>query len=252
MESKPSRLIAKEFKTITNPHKKKNAKEENLFIINEIKSKNPDLNKGNDLFLKPDFDYLMHNDNFDKSELEDEEKRLKEYENEWEKDSDVTKAKRLLEQGLINSYIDFFYLYTRKVPNLLSKYQKSNGIEVSEAKPIPSVPYSKLTDLRIKLHLAERKYMKIKQYPIVINTYIDIRSTLLRENPESSLYFNQMAINIATTRMQMDHMIMALVHMGNCFQNPDDSEIRIRFLEQAKGLVPLINKSSASRVWIQR
>ena len=79
--------------------------------------------------------------------------------------------------------------------------------------------------------------MRLKNFPIVINKFLEIRTQILQhQDHNSSVYFNQKAIDVAKSRELMDYLIFSFLYMGDCFQNPDDSIIRIEFKEQAKKL----------------
>ena len=148
----------------------------------------------------------------------------------------VSVAKRLLDKGLIYSFVDYFYVYQRKIPNITVNYQKIRELPVSEVKASENHT-SNLISIKVKLELAERKYMRKKNFPIVINKYLDIRTQILQhQDHNSSVYFNQKAIDVAKSRELMDYLIFSFLFMGDCFQNPDDSIIRIEFKEQAKKL----------------
>lgn len=99
-------MKVKEFKEIKNPHSNlKKKKEENKFN-NQIKIENS--NYINEQKQNIVIDYDMDNTDFSDEYLKAEEKRLEMLENKSE--SPAIKAKKLLEEGLINSYIDFLHL----------------------------------------------------------------------------------------------------------------------------------------------
>jgi hypothetical protein len=226
----------KEFKSINNPHstQKKRLDNNNMFHDKQKIEKKEINNIIMDQKVVTKIDYDMDNKDFSEDYLKKEEKRLELLEDRSE--SNTNKAKRLLEEGLIFSFVDFFYVYQRKIPNITVNYQKIRDLPVSEVKQSEDHS-SNLVTIKIKLVLAEKKYMRLKQFPIVINKYLDIRTIILQhQDHNSSVYFNQKAIDVAKSRELMDHLIFSFLFMGDCFQNADDSIIRIEFKEQAKKL----------------
>lgn len=222
----------KEFKEVRNPHSNlKKKKEENKFN-NQIKIDNN--NYINEQKQNIVIDYDMDNTDFSDDYLKAEEKRLEMLENKNE--SPAIKAKKLLEEGLINSFVDFFYIYQKKIPNIAINYQKISELPLSEFKESEDHT-NNLTTIKVKLVLAEKKYMRLKNYPLVINKFLDIRTIILQhQDYNSSVYFNQKAIDIAKSRELMDYLLFSFLFMGDCFQNADDSIIRIQFKENAKQL----------------
>lgn len=225
-----------EYKSISNPHKKGNArKNENMFLeIKQTKVAEKDINQENQPEEKYDI-YSMKLENYSEDELKLEENTIIAQEDKFE--PPVNKARRLLAEGLIYSFVDFFYIYQRKIPNLTLKYRKLHKIE-SQDELKPSYDQSSiLISLKVKLQLIEKKYMRLKAFPIVIEKYLDIRTNILHKGDSySSVYFNEIAINIAKNREHMDYLIKSFYYMGNCFEKPEDSILRIEFMEQAKEL----------------
>lgn len=221
----------KEFKSIANPHRKANQKSEAGYV-QDIKPKQiaSDVVKKSDAQKSlSDQDYDFENTDFSEDYLKKEEKKFESLEDRYEPPSN--QAKRLLEDGLINSFVDFFYIYQRKIPDISNSIRRNFTTETNQQKQ-SGEHTNNLISLKVKLVLAERKYMRLKNFPIVINKYLDIRTQILQAGDSiSSIYFNQNAIRLASNRYQTDHLIMSLLLMGDCFQNPEDSDIRIFFKE---------------------
>lgn len=228
----------KEFKAINNPHSTQKRRMDNNSLFENKQKVILEKKELKDNFMREnkqeDFDFDMETDDFSDDYLKKEEKRLEMMEDRNE--SLTNKAKGLLNKGLIFSFVDFFYVYQRKIPNITINYQKIRDLPVSEVKQSEDHT-SNLISIKVKLVLAERKYMRIKKFPIVINKYLDIRTIILQhQDYNSSVYFNQKAIDVSKSRELMDYLIFSFLFMGDCFQNPDDSIIRIEFKEQAKKL----------------
>lgn len=224
----------KEFKVISNPHRKANNKQEGGNINNlNIENKAKNDKDQNYLF---EVQKELTDEDYDFTNVDDSEEYLKKEEKRFENREDKneppeSKAKKLLEQGLINSFIDFFYIYKRKIPDISNTIRKNFSSE-STSQKLSGDHSNNLSSLKVKLVLAERKYMRKKNYPIVINKYLDIRTQILQLGDSiSSIYFNQKAIQISSNRYQTDYLIKSLLLMGDCFQNPEDSDIRIFFKE---------------------
>jgi hypothetical protein len=232
----------KEFKSINNPHNAQKRQKIDNNSLNQDINKNIKVNEHKDQFNLTDqkkpqnvVDYDMdYTGMYDEEYIKKEEKRFEAEEDKSE--TPTVKAKKLLEEGLIFSFVDFFYVYQRKIPNITVNYQKIRELPVSEVKSSEDHS-SNLISIKVKLVLAERKYMRLKNFPIVINKFLEIRTQILQhQDHNSSVYFNQKAIDVAKSRELMDYLIFSFLYMGDCFQNPDDSIIRIEFKEQAKKL----------------
>ena len=223
----------KEFKSIANPHRKGHQKTEvGGNFVQEIKTKNE--KEQNYLIQEAhkvlsDADYDFENTDTSDDYLKKEEKKFESIEDKNE--PPANQAKRLLEEGLINSFVDFFYIYQRKIPDISNSIRRNFSTDSNVQKQ--SEDHSNnLISLKVKLVLAERKYMRLKNYQIVINKYLDIRTQILQAGDSiSSIYFNQNAIRLASNRYQTDFLIKSLLLMGDCFQNSEDSDIRIFFKE---------------------
>jgi len=226
----------KEFKVISNPHRKANNKQEIGGNINNFNIENKVKNEKDQNYLLLDTHRELADEDYDFSNTDDSDEYLKKEEKRFESREDKNeppenKAKKLLEQGFINSFIDFFYIYQRKIPDISNSIRRNFSSETTSQKQ--SGDHSNnLSSLKVKLVLAERKYMRKKNYPVVINKYLDIRTQILQLGDSiSSIYFNQKAIQLSSNRYQTDYLIKSLLLMGDCFQNPEDSDIRIFFKE---------------------
>ncbi len=173
-------------------------------------------------------------------------------------------AKQLIENGYIDSYIDFFYLGWKKTPNIKKKYseRKEEGEEEEEQKldenneeeqieediNIPRHEYSLdiLEGFYYKLKEAEDALRKseLEQDPKydeeAIEKYNTIRNeTLYQGIPLEAIYFNQKFIDIAKKNNHTESLVQSLIYMGDCFDKtnlPSDMNISKNLKEEAKNI----------------
>ena len=173
-------------------------------------------------------------------------------------------AKKLIENGYIDSYIDFFYLGWKKTPNIKKKYteKKSENEDEEEQKldenyeeetieediNIPRHDYSfdNLEGFYYKLKEAEDALRKSeleqdrKYDEEAIEKYNTIRNeTLYQGIPLEAIYFNQKCIDIAKKNNHTESLVQSLIYMGDCFDKtnlPSDMNISKNLKEEAKNI----------------
>ena len=173
-------------------------------------------------------------------------------------------AKQLIENGYIDSYIDFFYLGWKKTPNIKKKYseKKEEGEEEEDQKVeenyedeaidedinIPRHDYSldNLEGFYYKLKEAEDALRKSeleqdrKYDEQAIEKYNTIRNeTLYQGIPLEAIYFNQKCIDIAKKNNHTEALVQSLIYMGDCFDktnSPSDMNISKNLKEEAKNI----------------
>ena len=173
-------------------------------------------------------------------------------------------AKHLIENGYIDSYIDFFYLGWKKTPNIKKKYseKKEEGEDEEDQKidenneeeaieediNIPRHEYSLdiLEGFYYKLKEAEDALRKslLEQDPKydeeAIEKYNTIRNeTLYQGIPLEAIYFNQKCIDIAKKNNHTESLVQSLIYMGDCFDKtnlPSDMNISKNLKEEAKNI----------------
>ena len=172
-------------------------------------------------------------------------------------------ARQLIENGYIDSYIDFFYLGWKKTPNIKKNYsQKNNEDEEEEPKeeeneeeeqnqedlniPRHDFNLNNLENFCFKLKEAEDALRKSElegdpKYDIeAIDKYNLIRNdTLYQGVPLEAIYFNKKCIDIAKKNGHTESLIKSLIYMGDCFDKtnlPADMNISKRLKEEAKDI----------------
>jgi len=171
-------------------------------------------------------------------------------------------AKQLIENGYIDSYIDFFYLGWKKTPNMKKKYTEKKEDEEEDQKVdenfeeegseedinIPRHDYNleTLEGFYYKLKDAEDALRKSElqqdpQFDIeAIDKYNTIRNeTLYQGVPLEAIYFNQKCIDIAKKNNHTESLIQSLIYMGDCFDKtnlPSDMNISKNLKEEAKNI----------------
>jgi hypothetical protein len=204
-----------------------------------------------------------------KKPQEEEKKIIQETETQEQKEKNIPillskeyLAKQLIENGYIDSYIDFFYLGWKKTPNIKKKYSDKKEDEEEEQKleenseeelveddiNIPRHDYNlnNLEDFYFKLKEAEDALRKSEreqdpQYDeLAIEKYNLIRNdTLYQGIPLEAIYFNQKCIDIAKKNNHIESLIQSLIYMGDCFDKtnlPHDMNISKSLKEQAKNI----------------
>ena len=159
-------------------------------------------------------------------------------------------ARQLIENGYIDSYIDFFYLGWKKTPNIKKNYsQKNNEDEEEEPKEEENEEEEQKNNLEnfcFKLKEAEDALRKSElegdpKYDIeAIDKYNLIRNdTLYQGVPLEAIYFNKKCIDIAKKNGHTESLIKSLIYMGDCFDKtnlPADMNISKRLKEEAKDI----------------
>jgi hypothetical protein len=212
--------------------------------------------------------HLKHNQKLKKNQEEDK-KMNQEVEIIEQKEKNVPillnkeyLAKQLIENGYIDSYIDFFYLGWKKTPNIKKKYneKKDNDEEdqkvdenseeevVDDDQNIPRHDYNldilegfyyKLREAEDALRKSERE-KESKYDEDAIAKYNSIRNeTLYQGIPLEAMYFNQKCIDIAKKNNHTESLIQSLIYMGDCFDKtnlPSDMNISKYLKEQARNI----------------
>ena len=171
-------------------------------------------------------------------------------------------ARQLIENGYIDSYIDFFYLGWKKTPNIKKNYTEKNAEdEEEEQKEEENQVDPNLEDINMPRHdfnlnNLENFYYKLKEaedalrkteleadpkYDIeAIDKYNIIRNdTLYQGVPLEAIYFNKKCIDIAKKNGHTESLIKSLIYMGDCFDKtnlPADMNISKKLKEEAKDI----------------
>ena len=172
-------------------------------------------------------------------------------------------ARQLIENGYIDSYIDFFYLGWKKTPNIKNIYtEKNQEEEEEEPKEEENAEENQLQEDQLiprndfNLNNLENFYYKLKEaedylrktelegdskYDIeAIDKYNIIRNDTLHQGvPLESIYFNKKCIDIAKKNGHTESLIKSLIYMGDCFDKsnlPSDMNISKRLKEEAKDI----------------
>ena len=172
-------------------------------------------------------------------------------------------ARQLIENGYIDSYIDFFYLGWKKTPNIKKNYTDiAEEDEEEEPKDEENIEEDQnLEDKNIPRHdfnlnNLENFYYKLKEAEdalrraefegdpkydeVAIDKYNLIRNdTLYQGVPLEAIYFNKKCIDIAKKNGHTESLIKSLIYMGDCFDKtnlPSDMNISKRLKEEAKDI----------------
>ena len=172
-------------------------------------------------------------------------------------------ARQLIENGYIDSYIDFFYLGWKKTPNIKKDYsgkleedeeedqKEEENIEEDQNQEDMNIPrhdfnLNNLENFYYKLKEAEDALRKSalegdpKYDEVAIDKYNLIRNdTLYQGVPLEAIYFNKKCIDIAKKNGHIESLIKSLIYMGDCFDKtnlPADMNISKRLKEEAKDI----------------
>ena len=172
-------------------------------------------------------------------------------------------ARQLIENGYIDSYIDFFYLGWKKTPNIKKDYSENNTEEdeeepkeeenaeedqIQEDQMIQRQEFNlnNLENFYYKLKDAEDALRKAelegepKYDEQAIDKYNLIRNDTLHQGvPLEAIYFNKKCIDIAKKNGHTESLIKSLIYMGDCFDKtnlPSDMNISKRLKEEAKDI----------------
>ena len=172
-------------------------------------------------------------------------------------------ARQLIENGYIDSYIDFFYLGWKKTPNIKKNYTEiAEEDEEEEPKDEENIEEDQnLEDKNIPRHdfnlnNLENFYYKLKEAEdalrraefegdpkydeVAIDKYNLIRNdTLYQGVPLEAIYFNKKCIDIAKKNGHTESLIKSLIYMGDCFDKtnlPSDMNISKKLKEEARDI----------------
>jgi tetratricopeptide (TPR) repeat protein len=152
----------------------------------------------------------------------------------------------LLENGYVDSFIDYFYIANAKTPNIKEKYEKDFNIPISTTRKIDYYNYG-LEDLRLlkeKLANAE-ELLRRGQVSQAVEYYYSIRQKIFHKDNIGSIYFNQKCIYLSNRYKLTKHLIKYFISMGTLFsntQNTDDFLLSLFFKEEAKKLFKLLGE----------
>lgn len=153
-------------------------------------------------------------------------------------------AKDLLKNGYIDSYVDYFYIASRKTPDLKSKYERDHDISVEgiAARSLTAhYEIKMLNSIHLLLRNAEENLLK-GSISKAIEMYMDVKDkTFYNQDRDfyGSIYFVEKCINLAKNYNQIELLIKAFIAMGNCFDNIESEKgslLSMNFKEQAKKL----------------
>ena len=185
--------------------------------------------------------HLRKNKNIKKTQ-EEEHKIAKEVEISEQKEKSIPiliskeyLARQLIENGYIDSYIDFFYLGWKKTPNIKKDYSEEN-IEEDEEEPKND---ENLEENQVQEdHLIPRQDFNLNNLENFY--YNSIRNEALYQGiPLESIYFNKKCIDIAKKNGHTESLIKSLIYMGDCFDKtnlPSDMNISKKLKEEAKDI----------------
>jgi len=230
--------------------------------------KNANIAKQNVGFPKAYNPHLRRNKNIKKPQ--EEEKKIIQEELLEQKEKSIPiliskeyLARQLLENGYIDSYIDFFYLGWKKTPNIKKNYSDKNQEEeeeeqkdeenveenpIQEDQVIPRHDFTlnNLENFYYTLREAEDNLRKSElegdhKHDIdAIDKYNSIRNDTLHQGiPLESIYFNKKCIDIAKKNGHIESLIKSLIYMGDCFDKtnlPSDMNISKKLKEEAKDI----------------
>ena len=172
-------------------------------------------------------------------------------------------ARQLIENGYIDSYIDFFYLGWKKTPNIKKDYsakleedeeedqKEEENIEEDQNQEDMNIPrhdfnLNNLENFYYKLKEAEDALRRAefegdpKYDEVAIDKYNLIRNdTLYQGVPLEAIYFNKKCIDIAKKNGHTESLIKSLIYMGDCFDKtnlPSDMNISKKLKEEARDI----------------
>ena len=150
-------------------------------------------------------------------------------------------ARQLIENGYIDSYIDFFYLGWKKTPNIKKNYTEiAEEDEEEEPKDEENIEEDQnLEDKNIPRHdfnlnNLENFYYKLKEAEDALR-----RAELYQGVPLEAIYFNKKCIDIAKKNGHTESLIKSLIYMGDCFDKtnlPSDMNISKKLKEEARDI----------------
>jgi hypothetical protein len=148
-----------------------------------------------------------------------------------------------LRNGYIDSFVDFFYISSRKIPDLKSKYERDYNIKLDSQSSrglSDPVEHAHLRDIKDHLLQAEKALRKnhvveaIKSYNALMDFILHKSDILV------AIYIVQKYINLSKKYELHKLLIEALIDMGNRFENEEfpkeDSIISMNLKEEAKRL----------------
>ena len=230
--------------------------------------KNMNLSKQNVGFPKAYNPHLRRNKNIKKTQEEEKKVIQEELLEQKEKSIPILiskeyLARQLLENGYIDSYIDFFYLGWKKTPNIKKNYsEKNQEEEEEEQKDEENMEENQIQEDQViprhdfNLNNLENFYYTLKEaednlrkselegdhnHDIeAIDKYNSIRNDTLHQGiPLESIYFNKKCIDIAKKNGHIESLIKSLIYMGDCFDKtnlPSDMNISKKLKEEAKDI----------------
>ncbi len=151
-------------------------------------------------------------------------------------------AKELLKNGYIESYVDYFYLVSRKTPDIKKmKYEKDQIRDESDEMPLElSYQYepAHLKTIRELLYNAEEHLREggTSHINSAIEEYRKLGYSTQYKDNLGAIYFIQKCINLAKRYEMITQIIKALIEMGTRFDNSDDLLLSMSFKEEAKNL----------------
>ncbi len=212
--------------------------------------------------------HLKKNKNAKKTQ-EEERKIIQEVEISEQKEKSIPiliskeyLARQLIENGYIDSYIDFFYLGWKKTPNIKQDYSEENPDEEEEQKDEENIEENQVQQDQLiprhdfNLNNLENFYYKLKEAEDAlrkseyegdskydeqaIDKYNSIRNDTMHQGiPLESIYFNKKCIDIAKKNGHTESLIKSLIYMGDCFDKtnlPADMNISKKLKEEAKDI----------------
>lgn len=156
-------------------------------------------------------------------------------------------AKDLLSMGYIDSFVDYFYLASRKTPDIKSKYEREHQINIESVQVRTLSHNYEIKSLKAVQDLLKQaeEFLRYGSINQAIEKYTEIRHKIFYYGDIlGSIYFNQKCINLAKRYNLIKQLIRALIAMGNCFDNTinvEDSILSMSFKEEAKKLFKHLN-----------
>ncbi len=162
-------------------------------------------------------------------------------------------AESLIKEGHIDSFVDFFYISSRKTPDIKSKYEKEHNIIIETHQERTLAHNYELTYLKgIKNNLVEAENA-LRDGNIIkaINHYKELVTYIqYTQDIPGPMYFVQKCINLSKRYDLIKQLIDALIEMGNRFDNtfiPEDLILSMSFKEEAKKLYKHLSERQSLR-----
>ncbi len=164
-----------------------------------------------------------------------------------------TNCEYFLRNGYIESFVDYFYISSRKTPNLRSKYERDyNIILESQSSRSLSKNFEPVYLRDIKEHLLKAENsLRQNNIEAAINSYKALMYIIRCLDILGPIYFVQKYINLAKKHDIHKLVIDSFIDMGYRFEHEElpkeDGIISMNFKEEAKRLYHLYYSNEESK-----